>query len=1004
MDVIECFLVLGLEPTKDERLIKNAYREKLTVTNPEDDPEGFKRLRTAYEEACAYANRSDEGESDTEERDETPSGLWLERAAGIYANIRSRQDTELWQELFEDEIFLSLEDEENCRWKLLRFMMDHFRLPSDVWKLLDKNLHLTQDAAKLRESFPADFINFVVNRCERGEDLEFALFEGGDDAPYDLFINYYDNCWQALQEEKPEEAERNLSEAAGLHIYHPAMEVCRGKLLLAQDKKAEACSFMRELYGKYPKDTMVAYNAAETFWDCGDRDAAVEIYTVLKEENAKHYMANMRLAEWNYEKGNYAEAKKCAEAVLSLGADDSFMELLVKINGQLEDDLERRWRDERDWEAGLDLCWCYLQDGKTSRGIRLATDIEKLISPEKETEYSGLLAKLFVEEAEYEDAINMSDTWEKLLEKKIAEDESEEDREKDQDRIRQAHMIRMQCYKCLGYKEKENFEKAVKEIEAVETGGPRDIGLWLEKAQIYMEMEEYDKSLELTTRMINDYQVYAAAATALEVYRRQWEAEGVVQNARLCIQHFPGYIRSYEHLGRVYLDLKETERLKDLLEEAEKNHIESPYLDAYRYQLDHTPPKVEVLNKRLETFQKDFQDRVENGEMAFYEHGLPVITEYLYWYPGAYMLRRRAAFHKCGMQLDKALEDYEKALVEEPGNPYIHNSMSSIYVLKGDYEQALVSIKKAILYGDEEWGTVLYYYMARIYMLLNDDRQALVWFRYYDSKAEKDGGHLRNMAKCLARLGQTEEAVRRLEDYYRKSDGTFYDGFFNSLVDLYRMAGETDKARETLEMWHRTLPRPKTGLAGVMSNLFSRGSHDEKSEQDNIDYYNGLGWHCLYDGDKRAALDNFEREVRLRRQDKKKDYREHIGDIIFAAILCGEHAIGRKYAKELAEWLRKTTGQPVDAYYERPKARLTSEFLANYYTSTNEQLQELLDREKDCAICGFCLMPLCQELEGMRILLLLKQGRMEEAKERLARNLEVQPYDEYMQAVKAVLK
>ena len=52
MNKTEIFQVLGIEETRDENLIKRAYREKLAVTNPEDNPEGFKRLRNAYEEAC----------------------------------------------------------------------------------------------------------------------------------------------------------------------------------------------------------------------------------------------------------------------------------------------------------------------------------------------------------------------------------------------------------------------------------------------------------------------------------------------------------------------------------------------------------------------------------------------------------------------------------------------------------------------------------------------------------------------------------------------------------------------------------------------------------------------------------------------------------------------------------------------------------------------------------------------------------------------------------------
>ena len=46
MDFNEAFLVLGISVDSDEKTIKEAYREKLAVTNPEDDEKGFIRLRT----------------------------------------------------------------------------------------------------------------------------------------------------------------------------------------------------------------------------------------------------------------------------------------------------------------------------------------------------------------------------------------------------------------------------------------------------------------------------------------------------------------------------------------------------------------------------------------------------------------------------------------------------------------------------------------------------------------------------------------------------------------------------------------------------------------------------------------------------------------------------------------------------------------------------------------------------------------------------------------------
>lgn len=996
MDKIEVFQILGIEVTKDERSIKNAYREKLTVTNPEDNPEGFKRLREAYEEACRLAKESDEKAE--EQKDETDSGIWVEKAAVIYGNIRSRRDTKAWEELFADDCFLSLEEEENCRIKLLRFIMDHFRLPGDVWKLLDKKLDITADAASLREKFPADFIRYILGKCERGEDVEFDQFEGEDEAPYDLFLQYYDRCWQALQSEDLEQAQQSIDNADALKISHPVLEVCRAELLEKQGRIQDAIALMEKLLEKYPRDSMVCYNAAELFWRQGESEEGIfrrrsaEIFKSLKEENDAHYMANVRLTEWYYDRQQFKESKKCAEKVLSAGSGDEFLELLCKVNKEIEKELEEDWRKNKSSDSALELCWCYLQDGKISRGIMLALQIEKMLPPEKEAEWNGLMAKLYVEEAEYEASITMTHAWEEALEKKLLADENEEEWEKDRDRLKQAHMIRMQCCHNLGYKEEAQFAEAIREGQSVLEGNARDIGILLEMAQIYTEMREYEKCEETVRKLVEDYQVYAAYAASLEAYRRQLNPGGVVRTGSQCIQFFPSFVKPYEYVAKVYLDLEQRSELKKVFEDAEKNGVKSDVLEAYRYQTTHKIMDLDELNKKLYAFRKEFRRPIEGGKLSFYEKGLPILTEYLYNCPDSYMFVERGIFHRTAHHYREAKEDFEKALTLNPSNSYALNGLSFVYKYMGDFEKALFYIKKAILYMDDEMSPCIYTDMADLYSLLGDYEMALAACRQYEKITEDQSLSMLwdQMAEICVNLGRAVEAC---ELYNRCHNGDKWK-LYEKCAEAYIKCGEEKHARWLLTEWSGELKIKKAGIGRLLSRL--QTSKDEGREQGR--FYLQAFWAELLFGNRKNMTEYMVEMIYYR--DSTGGGEGKLADAVFACIVCGMDKPGRKYGEQLKKWLQSERLSDSGKYFNREKGHLQMEVLAAWYTEEEEKIQALLDREQECGICHFCTSAVCSEMESMHILFLIRKGKLKEAGERLALSLERQPSDEYMLAIK----
>lgn len=69
--------------------------------------------------------------------------------------------------------------------------MGHFQFPQKIWQVFDKYLNIFEDRNRLKEEFPEDFIQFVVQRSKEKEAVDYSLFQGPDDGDYDLFLNCY---------------------------------------------------------------------------------------------------------------------------------------------------------------------------------------------------------------------------------------------------------------------------------------------------------------------------------------------------------------------------------------------------------------------------------------------------------------------------------------------------------------------------------------------------------------------------------------------------------------------------------------------------------------------------------------------------------------------------------------------------------------------------------------------------------------------------------------------
>ena len=103
--------ILEIQETKNEEIIKDAYREKLHSVNPEDDQEGFMELRRAYEEAMQYAQADENDKMQNPDENASPFvgkknevDLWIDKVDMVYQNVKTRIDESRWNALLKDSV------------------------------------------------------------------------------------------------------------------------------------------------------------------------------------------------------------------------------------------------------------------------------------------------------------------------------------------------------------------------------------------------------------------------------------------------------------------------------------------------------------------------------------------------------------------------------------------------------------------------------------------------------------------------------------------------------------------------------------------------------------------------------------------------------------------------------------------------------------------------------------------------------------------------------------
>ncbi|MCL2368659.1 MAG: tetratricopeptide repeat protein, partial [Oscillospiraceae bacterium] len=298
--------ILGIAATEDREAIKRAYMSQLSKHNPEDDPEGFARLRTAYEQALKDLDERAKAEA----ADTTPHGQFMTRVERVYNEFAQRCDPNLWRELLTDEACVRLDLVDATEEQLLGFFMNNFYLPQEVWALLAAHFDWQSRGDVLKQNFPGNFIDYLLYSAKQ-ENLKYALFtsDGAAEAhQYDRWIWLYYEI-EVLINARTVDGNPFLElkvEIEALPIRHVYYDLQLARLHMTNESPQEALAITEPLFAQMPEDTLTRYLHGMALWANGQNQEAHALFQSTLEKdpddlNAKKGLIDAKIALEDYE-------------------------------------------------------------------------------------------------------------------------------------------------------------------------------------------------------------------------------------------------------------------------------------------------------------------------------------------------------------------------------------------------------------------------------------------------------------------------------------------------------------------------------------------------------------------------------------------------------------------------------------------------------------------------------------------------------------------------------
>lgn len=856
MDINLIFAVLGIEITKDESLIRSAYRMALPANNPEENPEGFKSLREAYEKALEYSRTPDEDPEQitTEMIDiSTPMGAFKARLADIYKSLSARINPASWEALLKDEVFEGLDSYDEAKWALFIYLAENYRITHETYVLLDEYFHIRENEQEFKEHLPVGFVNFMISNISNpngGYSYDWMrMLQGADDADYDTFFNYIYELGGELNNAESARAGDLIKAIDALKIWHPHYAIDKAEYLRRQGNVDEALEIVTGLLDKeeYHDDLHVQMVCGSLLWNMGKKEEAYEALCQSLELNGENYAGNKYAAFYEIEHGELREALKHIYAIRNLSDDEELNEAADKAEKEFIELCERNMREGSiDPEDVRLLVYAYGYQDQPDKAIAA---IQSDPSYEKEIKgYHMLLSYMYKQKKDYVKAAEHGEKRLAVIQGKLVDLEagiplSEDDTKESLERSLSDSYLQLGLMLMIRAKDAPTIEKrydlykqAIPKFLDAYAAASDNVTAQLNLAYSYSETRQYQKAYEVYDMLVKDLGVQNGLLFLKQ--RVCYEMGNAQEVIDLFYQLLDGGAQEagiYEYTVRVFLDYRQLDDAKDIFERARAAEVTSFGLRAlqlvYDYYVKPDSAEIAVLNRAIDDMlvegERDAEDIYIRDYLAelYYMKAMCVAQFKQNKVPhlkSAIEVNDRAKYHMalatCYAEQDQAREALQEYLYIEKffvPDTELYIKMAERYHDINDIDTACKYIQKAIDLTPDRPG--IYKVAARAYDDMAAGRRSLyhdsiaLWRKYISSEPEDADFALYRCGCALMQLGRYEEAIAEFEKGYEIADENAKYDISVSLGKAYGGLGQFPKGAKYIEEALQTLKEKERG-------------------------------------------------------------------------------------------------------------------------------------------------------------------------------------------------